>query len=263
MNTAGLIHALSKYYNAGFTFLVFNMTPSDTEAAFALSNFFEVQDSGTLVLNFTTPANQKADFSFLDQIKENRSTKVVSLPENLDPNHVLGTGSMGRYASRAVGANFKFLQNIPGVTPQDQFNFVPDDLKPYNKYHVATYAYFGDTPMTTDGRSITGFDVGALVVRDDIRQTLINKISSFLMNNDFVPYNETSINAIRGMEQGTLINFQNRNLIQSYNLKPNTADIVDEIKATGEYKDAGYEYVPMRSIDKVKLSQTLNITKEE
>lgn len=263
MNKQGIIHALSKYYYAGFTFLVFNMPDGDTDTLFALSNFFEAQDKGTLAVNITTPAGKTPDFSFLEQVKENHSTKYVSLPADKDPNRVFGAASFGKYASLSVGANFKLMTGIPGVTPQDQFNFTPDDLKAYDKYHVATYAYMGDTPRTTDGRSVSGFDVGALVVRDDIRQTLINQIGSYLEDNDVVPYNDASIKAIRGMEQGTLLSFKNRQLIQDYELKPNSTQIVDEIKATGVYKDAGYTYTPTRSIDKVVVAQTLNITKEE
>ncbi|WP_105965056.1 hypothetical protein [Apilactobacillus micheneri] len=262
MNTNGMIHALSKFYTAGFEFLAFNVG-NNTDTAIALSNFFEVQDSGTLVLNITTQAGQTPDFSFLDTIKENRSTKVVSLPSDKDPDNVLATSTLGKYGGRAEGANFKFIQDLPGVTPQDEFNFTPNDLKVYEKYNIATYAIENGTAMTTNGRSLTGFDVGALVVRDSIRKAMINEISSFLMNNDVVSYNDASINTIRGMEQGILTRYKNNNLIADYEMNPNSTKITDEVKATGIYKDAGYKYKPMRSIDQVKVSQTLNITKEE
>ncbi|TPR16644.1 hypothetical protein [Apilactobacillus timberlakei] len=262
MNTNGAIHALSKFYDAGFEFLMFNVG-NDTDAANTLSNYFEAQDHRILVLNLTTPAGKAPDFSPLDSIKENRSTKVTSLPANYDPDSVLGSVKIGKYASRGVGANFKFMQALPGVTPQPMFTFTASDLAVYDKYNISTYAYISNVPMSTNGKSLTGFDVGALVVRDEIRQTMMDHIGSYVTNNPVTPYTDASITAIRAQEQGILGDYKNRGLIADYSLKPISTEMADEVKATGVYKDAGYTYTPIRSIDQVIISQMLNITKEE
>lgn len=264
MNIDGMIHAVSKFYGSGFEFIVFNINSANKDAAVALSNFVESQDSGVLLVNMTTPAGQTPDFSsVLDTIKANRTTKPVSLTADKDVNSNFGYVALGKYGGRELGANFEFMQNLPEVSPQDELNFTPNDLRAYEKYNVATYAYMNGKPMTTNGKTITGFDVGALVVKDALRKEMISQISQYITDNDVVSYTDTSILNIRSIENGILNDFTKRGLIEDAGLNPMSNELTDEVKASGIYKDSGYHYKPVRSIDHVTLTQTLNITKEE
>lgn len=258
---SGYIHALKKYYYAGAEYHLFPITSEDDKAmALTLSNFVEAQDRGILMLSMTTEAGRMAvasDFSFLEQIKANRSTKVVSLPADKDPNNTLGADALGRYVGDSVGANFKFVSGL-SVTPQDKFELTNDDLAVYEKYNIGTYANENDQNIITNGRMMSGLALSTITIKDAISINIISTVSDYLFKNRRVPYASTGIKAVRGLLMGILGSFQTANLIKGYTLNdPDAENITEEKKATGVLDIFAWSWESVPTIDDAEFAQTL------
>lgn len=263
----GLLHALSKYYYGGSEYIVFPVASADDKAtAVTLSNFVEAQDRGVLVLDVSTIAGQSAtadDFAFLETIKANRATKVVSLQADLDAKDTMGAAALGQYVGYSIGANFKFLTNL-GLTPQDQYDFTNDDLQVYEKYNVATYANENGGPMTTNGRMLSGIGFSTMVIKDSITNDIISTVSTYLKPKDStnrVPYDSGSLKAVKGLVMGVLDKYREAALIDSYTINdPQYSDLTDEKKATGVLDVFKWTWKPMPTIDQAEFAQTLVVT---
>lgn len=262
--TDGLIQALYHYYGAGFEHILLTADETSKDLVFAVSNFVEAQDKGYVTVSTTTPEGETPDFSWLEQIKDNRATAVKSLPANLDPNNTFGAEQLGAYVERALGANGKSIQDLQTVTPQDQYEFGYVDLAPYRKYNVATYAYENKVAMTTSGRSLSGVSTSIMMVRDALVNTIVERVSDFLVQNDVTPYDQSSVDMIIAIIQGVLKEFQSKSLIESSTVSPvDVTSIPDTVKATGDLNGVTWTFKPMRSIDDAWFAQTLELTENE
>ena len=259
-----VVDRLLKYYGAGFEYIVYPVASGDEDVAVALSNFVEEQDMGYLFLNITTDPTKPVDFSTLDQIKDNRSTKVTSLNSTLDPNFVLASNALGKYVEQPIGSNFNFIDQLGEVQPQDRYEFGYDDLAAYEKYNVATYAYENNTtPMITNGRSLSGVSTGIMVYKDYLTRTITNRVADYLVQNK-PPYNAATVKAIISIIQGVLANAVSNANIEEFNIPAFDANALsDEIKATGKLTGIKWSYKPMRFIDQAWFEQGLELTVNE
>jgi hypothetical protein len=257
-----VIDRLYKYYGAGFEYIIFNVKDGNEDVAIALSNFVEAQDKGFLMLNVVTPTSAH-DFSKLAQIKENRATKIASLPKDLDTNSTFASEAIGKYVNKPIGSNFKFLTDFETVQPQDRYEFGFLDLAPYDAVNAATYGLQNDRFATTNGRSMSGISMGIMIYKDYLVNQIVKKVSDYLFQND-APFDQATVNAIIAIIQGVLADGVATSHIEEYDVPPvDVSTISDEIKATGKLTGITWSYKPMRSIDEVWLAQTLEVTENE
>ncbi|GAX04070.1 hypothetical protein IWT140_01707 [Secundilactobacillus pentosiphilus] len=263
-STADLIvDRLLKYYGAGFQYIVYPCAQGDEDTAIALSNFVEAQDTGYLFIDVTTDPTKPVDFSAFDAIKDNRATKLVSSNSTLDPDSVLASEALGKYVELPIGSNYKFIDQLQEVQPQDQYEFSNDDLALYEKYNVATYAYENKVPMITNGRSLSGVSTGIMVFKDYMTITITNRVADYLRINK-PPYNASTVKAIISLIQGVLANAVSNSNIEEFDLPKFDADALsDEIKATGKLTGIKWSYKPMRFIDDAWFEQGLELTVNE
>ncbi|WP_203642977.1 DUF3383 family protein [Levilactobacillus andaensis] len=258
---SGLIHALSKYYYAGAEYHLFPIASEDDKAmALTLSNFVEAQDRGILMLSMTTEAGRIAvadDFTFLEQIKANRATKLVSLPADKDATNSIGADALGHYVGDAAGANFKFVSGL-SVTPQDKYELTNDDMAVYEKYNVGTYANENNQDIITNGRTLSGMALSTMVIKDSMAKDITSTVSDYLYKNRRVPYASTGIKAVRGLLMGILGSYQTAGLIKSYTLNdPDPDAITEEKKATGILDIFAWTWESVPTIDDAEFAQTL------
>lgn len=255
-----VIDRLYKYYGAGFQYVVYPVTKDTQDVAIALSNFIEAQDLGYLFLDTTTDSTKTLDFSWLDVIKDNRATKVVSLPDVLDKNSVLASEALGKYVQLPIGSNLNFLDNFTEVQPQDQYEFNAQDLAEYVKYNIGTYYYDPDTPLFSNGRSLSGVSTGIMIYKDYLSRTISSRVRDYLIKNK-PPYNASTVKAIISIIQGVLTEAVAASKIEDYDIPDFDADALsDEIKATGKLTGVTWSYKPMRFIDEAWFQQGLELT---
>lgn len=264
--TDGLIHALKKYYYAGQEYILFPITSEDDKTtALTLSNLVEAQDRGLLLVNYGTDPDATIDFSFLQQIKSNRATKVVSLPTDKDPLGVAAANMLGKYVELGVGANFKFLNGLD-VEPQDFYNFTNEDGAAYDKFGVATYAYEHGLAITTNGRTMSGISMGIMVTKDALINSIIDVVYPALHpdGTNRLPYDESTMKLVLSLIMGVFNDYQKNELIESYTITPpDYSTISDEKKASGVLDQFAFTWKPTRTVDDVEFSQTLVITDKE
>lgn len=262
----GLIHALSKYYYAGQEYILYPITSEDDKAtALTLSNLVEAQDRGLLILSYATDPATTPDFSFLQQIKSNRATKVVSSTTAKDPLNTAAAEMLGKYVELGVGANFKFIENL-GIEPQDQYEFTADSVAAYDKFNVATYATEHGINITTNGRTMSGISLGIMVTKDALINSIIDAVYPALHpdGSNRLAYDETTLKLVQSLIMGVFNDYQKNELIESYTVTPpDYATISDEKKASGVLDQFAFTWKPMRTVDDVEFSQTLVITDKE
>ncbi|WP_338230789.1 hypothetical protein [Lactiplantibacillus paraxiangfangensis] len=260
----GLIHALEKYYFAGFEYVLLPIsTADDIKLALTVSNFVEAQDSGYLVLSYTTDPATTPDFSQFAQIQKNRSTKVFSLPSDKDVDNTFGADFLGHYVELKTGSNAKFVGEL-SVEPQDRYEFTNDNLAVYDKYQIATYAYEKDTPMTTNGRSFSGIQMGNMITKDAFARDVVNAVSPIVTGAGYLPYDQPSLKLVKSAVMGVADDYKTAELIEDFSINdPQVADISEAEKASGILNKFKWSISMMRLIDQVKFTQTLVVTQNE
>ncbi|HJE00108.1 MAG TPA: DUF3383 family protein [Levilactobacillus brevis] len=258
---SGFIHALAKYYYAGAEYHLFPIaSEEDKDMALTVSNFVEAQDRGILLISMTTEAGRMAvdsDFDFLEKIKANRATKIVSLPTSDDPNNTMGADALGHFVGDAVGANFKFTTGL-SVSPQDRFELTNDDLAVYEKRNIGTYTTENGKNMVTNGRMMSGLALSTMVIKDSITNDIIQTVSDYLQKNRRVPYAASGVKAVRGLLMGVLGSYVSSGLIKDYSLNDPDADsISEEKKATGILDIFAWSWESVPTIDDAEFAQTL------
>lgn len=261
---SGLIHALTKYYFAGFEYILMPIgSDDDTKLALTVSNFVEAQDRGYLILSMTTDPTKAVDFTGFAQIQKNRSTKLFSLPSDKDADNTFGADFLGHYVELKTGSNSKFVSDL-AVTPQDEYEFTADDLAVYDKFNVATYAYENGAAMTTNGRSFSGISTGIMIVKDAFARDVVNAVAPIITGAGFLPYDQPSLKLVKGAVMGVANDYITAELIESYTINdPQVADITEAEKVSGILSKFKWTIVPMREIDQVKFTQTLVVTQNE
>ncbi|WP_268914032.1 DUF3383 family protein [Lentilactobacillus sp. SPB1-3] len=258
-----MIAALTKYYNAGAEYFVIKGSKDNIDVVKAVSNFVEAQDNKVLIVDVPTD-NAEPDLSFLSVLKGNKATLVLSLPKYgaTDADYQLASTFLASYANSSVGTDPEFINQLGGVTPQDQYDFTKQALDAfYTPYHALTYAYRNGIPMFTSNKSQSGDQFSVMLIRDAITNEIVANITNLFVQNDRIPYNQIGIDLFKGQIKLVLDKYKNLGLIEpGYDINTiNSDDISDNKKASGKLTGMGWKYQPVFSIDDTKFAQSITL----
>lgn len=255
-----LTNMLKKYYDSGAQYFVMKYDGKNTDDILEASNFIEAQDNKELIVDAPTD-NDEPDFNSLANLKGNKSTVIISKPKVDEVDEQLSGHFLAEFANSPLGTDAAFINNLNGVTPQDQYEFgVEKNEKYYAPYNVLTYAYRGGTPMFTTDKTQSGDQLNAILIRDAITNDATNRLLNvFLKNDGRVPYNNAGIALFTGALQLGLQSFADKNLIEpNFEIfTVNADDVSENKKASGKLTGIGYKYTSVFNINDATISQTL------
>ncbi|TPR43154.1 hypothetical protein DY124_06140 [Apilactobacillus micheneri] len=259
-----LTNTMSKYYSAGAQFFLIHMDITDKNVSdiSAISNFVEAQDNKELIIDLTYSDVTKLPgvVSGLN-IDNNKSTLVMAKNLVNGNDEYQGAHFLANYANAGLGIDAALVNNLNGVTPQDQYEFSKNELDQYftpNK--IATYAWRGSNPMMTSGVSQSGDQFQAMVVRDAITNEVTSSLNNVLLqNNGRITYDNTGIKLFENSIYGVLNEYVTRGFIEpQFNVKSVDADDISENKkASGRLTGMNWKYTPKFTIDDASFSQTV------
>ena len=255
------VNALIKYYDCGAEYFVFLVNKDNESTAIALSNEVEAQSEHNLLLDIPT-TNSEPDFSWLAPIKGNLSTTFFSLPFSGDiSDYQFVSAVLAQRAPEAPSADLMYVHDLPGVTPQDKYNFTSQDLDTYYKpFGVITYCYRNERPMLSSGNSADGYQMSNVVTRDYLNQQVEQGIANLLTgahdSGSDIHFDEAGVNQIQAEIAMILNSAKSAGYIASFTQKNvDITKIPASQQVAGKLTGLGYTWAPTNNINGVVFDQ--------
>lgn len=256
-NSDGFIHALSKFYFAGWEYLY--LPTFDPDEAAAASNFIEAQGHQILIVD----SDNLDDFQgFASNTRTRGDIKVPLTSSDTLLQDTYGASEIGVAGTNTPSTNWKFQHDLPFTKAQDEYNFTYQDLQKIENANASTYAYMSGTAATTSGKTLGGMYMDWMVGNDWISREIQTRMTNKFLQDNRVSYDAAGIAALEGVVTGVFQDATLMGIVDTDDVSGkgrftitglSRAEINPEKIANREYPGLRTEYHPSNAIDDVTI----------